>query len=202
MIDKGVICMSKQPKGSAALKHGGYSGLTLLPCEDRLAFEKLRRELFAELRPQGRLEEEIVTDVARLTWRKQNLGKYELTQLLRIFEDVLITSCRVIGAKTDTEEFVKSADIYTDILEMKDQLKTQEQSASEAETEKLLKQYDLCKMATLEGLMREWEVEERLGAMIDKCLKRLLFVRGLKSLDRSAEVASSPVRLASSRRAS
>ena len=67
--------MRKQPKGSAVLKHGGYSGLTLLPGEDRLAFEKLRRELFAELKPQGRLEQEIVTDIARLTWRKQNLGK-------------------------------------------------------------------------------------------------------------------------------
>ena len=54
--------MRTQPKGSAALKHGGYSGLTLLPGEDRFAFEKLRRELFAELKPQGRLEQEIVTD--------------------------------------------------------------------------------------------------------------------------------------------
>ena len=187
--------MRKQPKGSAALKHGGYSGLTLLPGEDRLAFEKLRRELFAELKPQGRLEQEIVTDIARLTWRKQNLGKYEFTQLLRIFEDVLITSCKVLSAQTDTEEFVKSADNYKGILEMKDKVKAQEQSASEAETEKLLKEHDLHKMSTLEGLMREWEVEERLGAMIDKCLKRLLFVRGLKSLDRSAEVPSAPVKI-------
>ena len=59
------------------------------------------------------------------------------------------------------------------------------------------------KIATLEGLMREWEVEERLGAMIDKCLKRLLFVRGLKSLNRAPEVIVSPpttTRLLSRRR--
>jgi hypothetical protein len=187
--------MRKQPKGSAALKHGGYSGLTLLPGEDRFAFEKLRGELIAELKPQGRLEQEIVSDIARLTWRKQNLGNYELTQLLRIFEDVLITSCKLLSAQTDTEENVKSADNYKAILEMKDRVKAQEQSGGEAETERLLKEHDLQKMATLEGLMRESDVEDRLGAMIDRHLKRLLFVRGLKSLDRSAEVPSAPAKI-------
>ena len=184
--------MRKRPKGSAALKHGGYSGLTLLPGEDRFAFEKLRRQLFDELKPQGRLEQEIVTDIARLMWRKQNLGSYGLTQTIRIFEDVLITSCKILSAQKDTEEFVKSADNYKVILEAKDKVEAQEQSVGKAETERLLKEHDVLKMATFEGLMREWEVEERLGAMIDRCLKRLLFVRGLKSLDRSAEVASLP----------
>ena len=192
--------MRTQPKGSAALKHGGYSGLTLLPGEDRFAFEKLRRELFAELKPQGRLEQEIVTDIARLIWRKQNLGSYELTQLLRIFADVLITSTRLLSDQKEAEKFVKSAENYKAILEAKDRVKAQEQSASEAETERLLKEHDVYKMATLEGLMRELGVEERLGAMIDRCLKRLLFVRGLKSLDRSAEVPSPPVKLVPRRR--
>jgi hypothetical protein len=191
--------MRKRPKGSAALKHGGYSGLTLLHGEDRFAFEKLRRQLFDELKPQGRLEQEIVTDIARLMWRKQNLGSYGLTQTIRIFEDVLITSCKILSAQKDTEEFVKSADNYKVILEAKDKVEAQEQSASKAETERLLKEHDVLKMATFEGLMREWEVEERLGAMIDRCLKRLLFVRGLKSLDRSAEVASLPAKLVSRR---
>ncbi|MGA8294793.1 MAG: hypothetical protein WB820_20375, partial [Rhodoplanes sp.] len=156
--------MRTQPKGSAALKHGGYSGLTLLPGEDRFAFEKLRRELFAELKPQGRLEQEIVTDIARLIWRKQNLGSYELTQLLRIFADVLITSTRLLSDQKEAEKFVKSAENYKAILEAKDRVKAQEQSASEAETERLLKEHDVYKMATLEGLMRELGVEERLGA--------------------------------------
>jgi hypothetical protein len=169
------------------------------PGEDRFAFEKLRRQLFDELKPQGRLEQEIVTDIARLMWRKQNLGSYGLTQTIRIFEDVLITSCKILSAQKDTEEFVKSADNYKVILAAKDKVEAQEQSASKAETERLLKEHDVLKMATFEGLMREWEVEERLGAMIDRCLKRLLFVRGLKSLDRSAEVASLPAKLVSRR---
>jgi hypothetical protein len=45
--------------------------------------------------------------------------------------------------------------------------------------------YDLAKIgniATVDQLMRDLAVVERLDAMIDKCLKRLLFLRGLKSL--------------------
>lgn len=95
--------MRKRPKENPALKHGGYSALTLLPGEDRFAFQKLRRELIEELKPRGRLEKEIVMDIARLVWRKRNLGKYELTQAIRILADMLLTSCNVLGERADTE---------------------------------------------------------------------------------------------------
>ena len=36
--------------------------------------------------------------------------------------------------------------------------------------------------ATVDGLMKELEVRDRLGSMIDRHLKRLLFARGLKSI--------------------
>jgi len=36
--------------------------------------------------------------------------------------------------------------------------------------------------ATVEGLLRDLDIEERLNALIDKGLKRLLFLRGLKSI--------------------
>ena len=57
-----------------ALKHGGYIATSLLPGEDRAAFDKLQRDLVAEFNPVGALEEDIIADVARLTWRKQNLA--------------------------------------------------------------------------------------------------------------------------------
>jgi hypothetical protein len=41
---------------------------------------------------------------------------------------------------------------------------------------------DIGELATIEGLMNELNVSERLDALIDKCLKRLLMVRGVKSL--------------------
>jgi len=63
-----------------ALKHGGYSGLAVLPGEDKAAFEKLHRDLIAELNPKGPLEEDIVVTLARYVWRKQNLKTYQLAQ--------------------------------------------------------------------------------------------------------------------------
>ena len=53
-----------------ALKHAGYSATTLLPGEDSAAFETLHRALIAEFTPVGALEEDVVADIARLTWRK------------------------------------------------------------------------------------------------------------------------------------
>jgi hypothetical protein len=43
--------------------------------------------------------------------------------------------------------------------------------------------------ATVEGLSRDLEIEERLGALIDKCLKRLLYLKGLKSLPTASSSA-------------
>src|SRR4051794_38402872 len=60
-------------KTHPALKHAAYSSTTLLPGEDKAAFEKLHRDLIAELVPVGALEEGIVADIASLLWRKQNL---------------------------------------------------------------------------------------------------------------------------------
>jgi hypothetical protein len=70
----------KNSRVHPALKHGGYSGMTLLPGEDGSAFEKLHRDLIAEFGPVGPMEEDIVATMARLVWRKQNLLTYRLAQ--------------------------------------------------------------------------------------------------------------------------
>lgn len=175
--------MSKRPKSSSALKHGAYSGLTLLPGENRLEFERFRRELFA--RPQGILEEEIVADIARLAWRKRNLGNYELTQLTSIVANLLATTRDIAKSKADEEDIINEVDQYKIMSS-----NTEEKQCTDKliERKKYMKELDLRKMATLEGLLKELDVDERLGAMIDKCLKRLLFVRGIKSVGHSNEL--------------
>ena len=45
-------------------------------------------------------------------------------------------------------------------------------------------------ITTMEQLMSVLAIEERLDSMIDRCLKRLLFVRGLKSLGPGTSVSS------------
>jgi hypothetical protein len=59
--------------------------------------------------------------------------------------------------------------------------------------EELGELYGLVEMgeeATVDGLMKDLVVQERLDAMIDKYLKRLLFLKGLQSL--TIESPSSP----------
>jgi hypothetical protein len=49
---------------------------------------------------------------------------------------------------------------------------------------------ELGDLVTTDHLLRELSVVDRLDNMIDRCLKRLLFVRGLKSV--STATAQSP----------
>jgi hypothetical protein len=46
--------------------------------------------------------------------------------------------------------------------------------------------------ATIDGLMKELDVIERLDGMIDRCIKRLLMVRGVKSLSSAGASESAP----------
>jgi len=75
--------VSKFKERHPALKHGGYSATTLLPGEDSAAFEKLNQKLIAELTPVGALEDEIIADLARLIWRKQNLMTFRIAELAK-----------------------------------------------------------------------------------------------------------------------
>jgi hypothetical protein len=171
--------MSARKRIPPALKHGGYSANALLPGEDRAAFEKLHRGLIAELAPDGALEEDTVASIARLLWRKQNLATFSNAELAR-------KRCFEI-----TEEMKREAGIrYHD----QDHLEV-EQAADARARKELGEMYELVEIggeATLDHLMKKLDVHDRLDAMIDRCLKRLLFVRGLKSLAPPAETVSLP----------
>ena len=51
---------------------------------------------------------------------------------------------------------------------------------------------DVGAAATIDGLMKELDVIERLDGMINRCLKRLLIIRGVKSLSSAASSESTP----------
>ena len=50
------LMLTQVQKTHPALKHAAYSATTILPGEDSAAFERLRRELIAELLPKGAFE--------------------------------------------------------------------------------------------------------------------------------------------------
>jgi hypothetical protein len=163
-----------------ALKHGAYSATAVLPGESRAAFEKLYRDLVADLAPSGVLEHEIVRTLARLFWRKQNL------RTLRIAE---FAQARLWAIKHE------KLNIQLPILGEADPARHEEnmQAAEDCARNELGDVYKLAKVgeaATFDGLTKELVIQERLDAAIARLLKQLLLVRGVKSMAATPAAAS------------
>jgi hypothetical protein len=158
-----------------ALKHAGYSALDVLPGEDRAAFEKLREGLIGELGPVGPSEKDVVVTIARLVWRKANIHTYRMaTDASRRWTEIKSEQYASpkypgLGATQEEEEAMLRAD------------------EKKAQRE-LGPAWDLVQMhelATTDYLLRELSIIDRIDGMIDRSYKRLLFIRGLKSISPS-----------------
>jgi hypothetical protein len=179
-------------KGYPALKHAGYSATTILPGESAAEFERLHQNLMTELNPNGALEDDIVATMAHYIWRKKNLVTLRLAEHARaryaqIRAEIIPQS--ELGYSFMTLGPVKPVDPAV--------LKEATQTAEEQARKELGEAYELVQVgstATVDQLMRELEIQERLDAMIDKCVKRLLLLRGLKSISIDAKSAS-PARM-------
>jgi hypothetical protein len=206
--------MSRQAKRPPpALKHGAYSEAVLLPGEDPAEFEKLHSGLIAQFAPQGRMEEETVASLARLMWRRQNLARFEISQLASFIAEGLEKALLKARQAEKNNKSRVARRRYTHNQEHEDNTYPYTKEEDEeliAELEKLVSAnrrahkaqgtskeqkaaQELCevaKAATLYRLMKELDVEERLDAMIDRLLKRLLFLRGIKSITSSAAITS------------
>jgi hypothetical protein len=169
-----------------ALKHAGYSATTLLPGEDPAAFEKLHRALIHEFAPVGTLEEEIVADMARLTWRKQNLATFRIAQLAQKRHHEI------------NSEKVPTLDLFAhdeDYLALQQARREGYRAAKEQAQQELGDTYELIDIgepATIKGLMDELDIKERLDSLISKSLKQLLMVRGVKSLSAASSSVPTP----------
>ena len=152
-------------KFRAALKHGAFSATAILPGEDPAALKELHQKLIAELTPVGALEDHIVWTIARLVWRKEHLGTLRIGELALEHESRIQAQIRL-----------------DEVLEMREAAM---QAADDQARKDVGANYELVEIgevATVDRLLQDLAVEERVDAMIDKCLKRLLFLRGLKSL--------------------
>jgi hypothetical protein len=175
-----------------ALKHAGYSSLALLPGESPDEFEALRTNLIIEFAPAGVVEEDIVATLARYIWRKQNLASF---QIAKEANDRFHEIRREKGAD---QEFVLLPDGFRSALEIgvkardPEEVKAAEQAAVEQTRKDLgwrIEFFEIGDTPTIYRLMKELDVEERLDAMIDRQLKPLLHVRGLKSISRGSHAA-------------
>lgn len=165
-------------RGRNALKHAGFSATTILPGESAAEFEKLHEALVSEFRPNGVLEQETVASLAHLLWRKKNLVTFRTAQraqqrVIEIQEEAIQQSAEIPALATGPNDPHGSF--------------AESERAAEAKARKELRElYRLVEMgdeATVACLLSDLAVHERLDSMIDRCLKRLLLIRGIKSLD-------------------
>ena len=160
-----------------ALKHGAYAATAVLPGESRAAFENLHRGLIAEYAPSGVHEQHIVMNMARLIWRQQNLRTLRISELAQsrwseapaIGEKIVTYKNRLSHLSQKDKEIMK-----VNLQAMSQTLKTLGADAFEL--------VEIGDAATFDGLTIELETQERLDAAINRCLKQLLMVRGVKSI--------------------
>ena len=174
-----------------ALKHAGYSATTLLPGEDSAAFESLHRALIAEFIPVGALEEDIVADIARLTWRKLNLATFRIAELAKErHQKIAYEKVRGVDYDFSDNDF-QIDDFDIDPARRRKGYRAAEQQARQ-ELGDIYQLIDIGEPATVKGLMEELEIKERLDGLISKCLKQLLMARGVKSLSAASSSVPTP----------
>src|SRR5262245_24534288 len=164
---------------------GVYSGIFRERIPHCLDGVRTQKGLIAELAPVGALEDDIVATMARFVWRKQNLATFRIAGIARNRYSAIRSKRKV----PDT--------FFSTVLPREEKDAAEREAAIRAARDEARKElgdiYELVeigKTATVVCLLEDLEVEERLDAMIDKCLKRLLFLRGLKSLPTA--VSSAP----------
>jgi hypothetical protein len=185
--------MRKQNRIPSALKHGIHSGIGLLPTESRAKFRKFRKQIFAELNPVGRLEQDIVEQIVRLEWRRQNLSTYDLAERARArrsaihselvpevrYRDLLPLPTPEPDPENPTPEDLRAAHRRAD-------------KRIQAELGAALELVELGDVATLGHLEKRLAILDRLQAMIARLYKELAYVRAFKSMAPPSLPAPSP----------
>jgi hypothetical protein len=148
----------------------------------------LHQSLIGELAPDGALEEHVVANLARFVWRREHLDVLRIAKLT----EKLISAIRAKELKlTDDAVWAKAtAKVPASTFAFQAANDAVWAKARAKAREELGELSDLAEIGVCEEqLAKEIEVRAKLDEMIDKCLKRLLFLRGLKSMARSAPVA-------------
>ena len=154
------------------MRNGVYSMIAVLPGEDQSAYDRLHRDLVDELKPVGALEKDQVDTIARLTWRKRNVATLHIAMLAKR---------RMADASQQyTRSSFELALLDGALIPVETIAAAQENVRKEFSGI-----YDFEAVGaevSLDTLARDLDVSERIDGLIDKCMKRLLFLRGLKSM--------------------
>ncbi len=172
-------------EGHPALKHGGYSATRILPGEDAAEFAKLHQALIAEWAPNGALEDDIIETMAHALWRKRNFQTFRIAKRAR---ERMIQIHEAMVEDPSSDRSIEFEKVFSEKC----------RAAEDQARKELGEQYGLVELAeeaTIDHLMKELDAQARLDAVIDRCIRRLLLVRGLKSISTgstSTSLASLP----------
>jgi hypothetical protein len=186
-----------------ALKHGGFSATGLLPGEDRAAFEKLYQDLAEELRLDGPLETDIVDNITRLTWRKQNLHSFQIAKAAR--ERFNTIRAKMIPSTDPPLVPSPVLIVHSELVPDPDweppdpeELEAAKKAADTQARKELGVSYGFIELgtsATVPHMLEHFGTEARLSEMINALLKQLLFLRGVKSTIGSSSPPAGQLRL-------
>jgi hypothetical protein len=174
-----------------ALKHGIYSAIGLLPTEDPAEFEKFKLEIFDDYKPAGRSEIIIVEEIAGLQWRLQHLPTYGVAMRARERRSTIYSKLNPLSREW----------FPPPLLGFEPEPESRSPEELEALRESVVKQartelgpsielVEIGDVATIEYLEKELGIRERLHGMIARLEKRLLYLRGIKSISSSIATSS------------
>jgi hypothetical protein len=171
-----------------ALKHGIYSGIGLLPTESRAKFRKFKKQIFAELSLGGRLEEDIGDEIVCLEWRRKSLFTYDLAKRVRARHSS-IHSQWVPPVRYLYDELELTPHPDNPSPEELEAARKRANKRARTELGAALELMEIGDVSTLEYLEKQLAIRERLDGMITRAYKKLLYVRGIKSMSISVPPA-------------
>src|SRR5262245_31862490 len=193
-----------------ALKHGAFAQITILPGEDRHDFEKLHSALIEEWTPIGPTEEDAVVSIANSVWRKRRVQQFiEISvrqsildpghkahhegRALRAFLGVIKAEpnnyeTALMSLSRRLQEYLKEYFPETNFDSTSERI----DAVAKEITSKLLPEVE-CELPYLmlarsvavldQDLFQvEVAVTERLDAMIDRAIKRLIQTKAMKQM--------------------
>jgi len=182
--------MSKNSKRiPPALRHGIYSAIGLLPTEDPAEFEEFKQEIFDDYKPVGRSEKIIVEEIACLQWRLQRLATYGIAMRARERRSAIYSKLPSPGWSIPPLLGFEPEPESRSPEELEALRKSVEKEAR-TELGPAIELVEIGDVATIEYLEKELGIRERLHGMIARLEKRLLYLRGIKSISSSSATSS------------
>jgi hypothetical protein len=183
-----AMSVRKKNQLAGALKHGAYSNITLLPGEDPIAFQKLYDDLVVEFNLQGPAEEDLGRTMAHILWRKQNVTIYNVAKKVKRRYSQILETSRPPLMDFPLLSFDRHPDERTP-EEIRAATEAAEKEAREELGESMVF-VEIGEDITTQHMFEEFSVLDRLDSYFERCVKRLLLMRGAKSVSSLASTAS------------